>query len=153
MKAYSMDLRERIFVDCDAGMRTRSVATKYRVSESWVRRLKQRRRECGERGPRQRQSRQQPKWLPHAETLKKLVQAQPDVTLKELRQRLGVDIGIQTLARALRAMQLTFKKRYCGPANRIVRMWQSVAPIGATECSAYQRSGSSSLMKPGPKPT
>ena len=48
MKSYSIDLRSRILEDCDAGMTTRVVATKYRVSESWVRRLKQRRRETGE---------------------------------------------------------------------------------------------------------
>lgn len=34
MKAYSMDLRERVFADCDAGMEVRPVAVKYRVSES-----------------------------------------------------------------------------------------------------------------------
>ena len=40
MKAYSMDLRERVLKDSDAGIRTREVAVKYAVSESWVRRLK-----------------------------------------------------------------------------------------------------------------
>jgi transposase len=52
MKSYSMDLRERILRDCDGGLETRVVATKYAVSESWVRRLKQRRRETGEVAPR-----------------------------------------------------------------------------------------------------
>ena len=47
MKPYSADLRERIFKDCDGGMKTRAVARKYAVSESWVRRLKQVRRETG----------------------------------------------------------------------------------------------------------
>ena len=48
MKAYSQDLRERVLPDCDAGLPVRQVATKYRVSESWMRRLRQRRRETGE---------------------------------------------------------------------------------------------------------
>ena len=43
MKAYSPDLRQRGLEDCDGGMETRQVAVKYRVSESWIRRLKQRR--------------------------------------------------------------------------------------------------------------
>ena len=45
MQAYSMDLRERALLDSDAGMKAADVAVKYRVSGSWVRLLKQRRRE------------------------------------------------------------------------------------------------------------
>ena len=51
MRAYSMDLRERALLDSDAGMKAADVATKYRVSGSWVRLLKQRRRETGEIAP------------------------------------------------------------------------------------------------------
>ena len=40
MRAYSMDLRERVLHDSDAGMQAAAVASKYRVSASWVRRLK-----------------------------------------------------------------------------------------------------------------
>ena len=43
MRAYSMDLRERVLLDSDAGMKAADVAAKYRVSGSWVRLLKQRR--------------------------------------------------------------------------------------------------------------
>ena len=53
MRAYSMDLRERVLRDSDAGMNAAAVAVKYHVSASWVRRLKQRRRETGEVAPRQ----------------------------------------------------------------------------------------------------
>ena len=47
MRAYSMDLRERALLDSDAGMKAADV-----VSGSWVRLLKQRRRETGEVAPR-----------------------------------------------------------------------------------------------------
>lgn len=40
MSAYSMDLRRRVLEDCDSGMEARQVAVKYRVSESWIRRLR-----------------------------------------------------------------------------------------------------------------
>ena len=53
MRAYSMDLRERVLRDSDAGMKAAAVAVTYHVSASWVRRLKQRRRETGEVAPRQ----------------------------------------------------------------------------------------------------
>ena len=46
-----MDLRERALLDSD-GMKAADVAVKYRVSGSWVRLLKQRRRETGEVAPR-----------------------------------------------------------------------------------------------------
>ena len=35
MRAYSMDLRERILRDSDAGMKASAVAVKYHVSASW----------------------------------------------------------------------------------------------------------------------
>src|SRR5262245_66609719 len=112
--AYSMDLRRRVLADSDAGMGTRAVATKYSVSEPWVRRLKQRRREKGGIAPRQRPP-SAPKWLPHTERLQELVHEQADATLKELRVRLGVDLSIATLWRALRELRLTFKKKSCAP--------------------------------------
>ena len=52
MAAYSMDLRTRVLQDNDDGMTSDAVAEKYRVSRSWVDRLKQRRRETGAIAPR-----------------------------------------------------------------------------------------------------
>ena len=43
MKPYSMDLRLRVLQDCDAGLPTQAVADKYKVSDSFVRKLKRRR--------------------------------------------------------------------------------------------------------------
>lgn len=111
MKPYSMDLRKRVLKDADAGTSTREVALKYDVSESWVRRLKQRRREHGEIAPRSSRNGLKPKWLPYVERLQQLVQKKPDITLRELRDVLGVEISLQTLSRALRQLQLTFKKK------------------------------------------
>jgi transposase len=130
MQAYSMDLRNRILEDCDAGIGTREVATKYRVSESWVRRLKQRRRETGEIAPRRSGTKQGPKWLAYAEDLQQLVDEQPDATLGELRERLGRKVSPQTLSRALRALQLTFKKKSSVPPSRTGRMSKNVARTG-----------------------
>ena len=111
MDAYSLDLRKRILKDADAGMSTRHVALKYDVSESWVRRLKQRRRESGEIAPRSSRNRVVPKWLAYADQLRRLVEEKPDITLRELRDALGQDVSVQTLSRALRHLQLTFKKK------------------------------------------
>jgi transposase len=38
MRAYSLDLRERVLADCDAGHSNDEVAEKYHVSAAWIRR-------------------------------------------------------------------------------------------------------------------
>lgn len=48
MEPYPIEMRTRDLADRDAGMKPRAVALKYRMSESWVWPLKQRRRENGE---------------------------------------------------------------------------------------------------------
>jgi len=45
---YSQDLRDRVLAAHDRGMKTKQIADTFRVSCSWVRRVKQRRRETGE---------------------------------------------------------------------------------------------------------
>ena len=50
MEAYSKEFRRDVLRACDAGGGTREVALKFDVSESWVRRIKQERREQGKAG-------------------------------------------------------------------------------------------------------
>ena len=47
MKAYSKEFRSEVLAACDSGQRTREVAKQFKVRESWVRRIKQERRESG----------------------------------------------------------------------------------------------------------
>jgi transposase len=94
MKAYSLDLRVRVLADCDAGLGTMTVARKYRVSDSWVRNLKRRRRETGEVGPRQQRVSHATKLDAHQERLRQMVTQQPDATLLELQRRLGVPVAL-----------------------------------------------------------
>ena len=89
MQAYSMDLRERALLDSDAGMKAADVAVKYRVSGSWVRLLKQRRRETGEVAPRVQRHGRRRMLEPHLHTLAALIAEQPDRTLAELKDALG----------------------------------------------------------------
>src|SRR3954469_12221443 len=113
MKPYSMDLRLRVLCDCDAGMKTKAVAAKYSVSESWVRRLKQRRREDGEVAPRPQRHGPEPSWLAqgYADGLRAAYAAPPDATLEEVKGRLRLAVAISTLWRACAAMGLSFKKK------------------------------------------
>ena len=89
MRAYSMDLRERVLLDSDAGMKAADVAAKYRVSGSWVRLLKQRRRDTGEVAPRVQRHGRRCMLEPHLHTLADLMAAHPDRTLAELKDALA----------------------------------------------------------------
>src|SRR5262249_9891228 len=89
MHAYSSDLRQRVLADRDRGLTTRVVATTYAVSESRVRRLKQRRRDTGETAPRVPGPRRPPRLEAHRDRLRELVAAQPDATLPELPDQLA----------------------------------------------------------------
>ena len=126
-KAYSMDLRRRVAADCDAGMGSTEVARKYSVSPAWVRRLKQHRRERGDLKPRPRGHRQRQF---DREQLETLVQEQPDATLCELRNALGVQVSLAAIWLALKELQLTFKKSRFTPQSRTGPTSRSVEPDG-----------------------
>ena len=110
MRAYSMDLRERALLDSDAGMKAADVAAKYRVSGSWVRLLKQRRRDTGEVAPRVQRPGRRGMREPHLHTLAALMAAHPDRTLAELKDALATPASVPTVWRAVRALGLTVKK-------------------------------------------
>jgi transposase len=110
MTPYSMDLRQRVLKDCDAGLGTRAVAQKYSVSESWVRRLKQRRREDGSIAPRTATPGPAPTLAAHADRLRALVREAPGLTAGEYRDRLGVRAAVVTVWRVLGRLGLTHKK-------------------------------------------
>ncbi len=116
MRAYSMDLRERALLDSDAGMKAAEVAAKYRVSGSWVRLLKQRRRDTGEVAPRVQRHGRRGMLEPHLHTLAALIAAHPDRTLAELKDALATPASVPTVWRAVRALGLTVKKH--GPPVR-----------------------------------
>ena len=107
MQAYSMDLRERALLDSDAGMKAADVAVKYRVSGSWVRLLKQRRRETGDVAPRVQRHGRRRMLEPHLHTLAALIAEQPDRTLAELKDALGTPASLATIWRAVAALDVT----------------------------------------------
>ncbi len=111
MKPYSVDLRIRVLEDSDAGMPTASVAAKYRVSASWVRRLKQRRRETGSIEPIPQRHGPEPSWLPHAGRIAEAVRDAPDATTEEHRRAVGAGLSHAAVWRGIKALGLTLKKK------------------------------------------
>lgn len=121
MRPYPMELRQRVLADCDAGINTLAVAVKHDVSPAWVRRLKQRRRESGEIAPRPPIKKKPPQWHAYADRLHVFIREQPDITLREIREQLGIEVSLQTLSVALRQLKYTIKKKSCGPRNKTAR--------------------------------
>ena len=114
MEAYSKEFRRDVLVACDAEEGTRSVALRFNVSESWVRRIKQERREQGKIAPLSTRRRRKI-WEPYAEWLLAKLDERPDIYLRELQAAAQVELGWEvsdvTLSRACRALRRTRKKR------------------------------------------
>ena len=114
MHAYSMDLRERVVAALDEGESSLEVASRFGVSDSWVRKLRLRRAMTGTIGPK-----------PHGggkhrcidtwgeQVLRELVAECNDAVLAELCDALAARVrrvSIQSMSRALIRMGLTRKK-------------------------------------------
>jgi transposase len=110
MRAYSKEFRREVLAACDAGGRTRAVAQRFGVSEAWVRRIKQERRETGKTAPATTR-RRTPQWAAEADRIRAAIRATPDLTLDELKARLQTPLSRTTLCRALQRLKLTLKKK------------------------------------------
>ena len=110
MRPYSKEFRRDVLAACDDGEGTRAVALRFQVSESWVRRIKQERRELGKTAPCTTR-RRVPEWDRYREPIQKLIAERPDMTLQELREALGTSLSRTTLCVALQKLKLTLKKK------------------------------------------
>jgi transposase len=109
--AYSMDLRTRVLQDSDAGLSSKELARRYRVSRAWVDALKQRRRETGAFAPlKPTKFRGRALAASDLDRLSAFMAAQPDATLAEIRQALRTSAGLTTIWRALHQLDFTLKK-------------------------------------------
>jgi transposase len=112
MRAYSLDLRVRVFADYDAGLTFAQLGRKYSVSAEWVRQIVRRREQTGEVAARPPIPKRVPFRRTHEAALRRAVAETPDLTLAGLRERLGVDVSLATLHNALVALKLTLKKKH-----------------------------------------
>jgi len=131
--AYAMEFREavaRAYDECGSSI---EVAEQFNCSESWVRRLIQRRRETGSLAPR-------PRRLPNnnklddadLKRLRKLILQTPDMTLAELAEALDNKVSVPTIWRATQALKLPLKKSPLTPPSRIVPMSKPGVMHGST---------------------
>ena len=109
--AYSQDLRDRVI---DAGTSARQAAERSGIGVAtaivWVRRARE-----GERSARKQGQPKRSKLDPHREFLLALIEAEPDITIAEMQERLrseaGVTVSVGTVWTFLDRAGLTFKKR------------------------------------------
>jgi transposase len=136
MKPFSMDLRERVVNAYDRKEGTRrALALRFDVSEAWIKKILHFRRATGSPAPKPHRGGPKPKIdAQKALELKALVAAQADLTLAELRERLGVDGSIMAVFRALKRLKCRRKKSRCGPQNKIARMYKPGGKHGTRTC-------------------
>ena len=137
--AYSQDLRDRVLAAYDRGMVTSQIAEIFAVSPAWARRIRQDRRESGRTTPRPMGGVRRVKIDP--DRLRQLVQQQPDATLKELRDRLGVVCAESAICMALKRLKLSFKKRRSMPPSRTGPMSHSGEVTGASDSPHWTADG------------
>ena len=123
MRAYSIDLRERVVAACDARDGTREqIAARFSVSVSWIRKLLRRRRETGSIAPKPHGGGRAPAFDAEAAgRLREAVRADDDATLEELARAAGVACSASAVHRALARLGITRKKSRGGRPSRTAR--------------------------------
>lgn len=113
MTPYSQDLRQRVLDTVQRGEGSlRQIAQRFLVSISFVTRLLRTHRDSGTLEPKPHGGGNPPVLTPEdLEQLRELIRQQPDATLEECRQRLGVSCSTMTISRALRQLGLPRKKK------------------------------------------
>ena len=67
----------------------------------------------------------------HRRQIRSLLAKKNDLTLRELRQALGLQCSLQAIHVVLGKMELTYKKRHSGPVSRIGRTSRGRVGAGA----------------------
>jgi transposase len=113
MGPLSNDLRQRVIAAVDQHEGSyRQIAARFHVSPSLLTRLLKLRRQTGALEPKPHGGGRAPALdRDGLERLRQLVRAQPDATLQELRQHLGVACSLTALWRALRKLKITSKTK------------------------------------------
>jgi transposase len=151
MKAYSLDLRQKILRSSDQGLGSqRAIAAFFGVSLSFVEKLLRRRRTTGDIAPRPHAGGRRPSCDEAAlAQVRRLVREQPDITLAEVCERLlaerGLRVSVPTMGRLVIKLRLPRKKSRSTPANRTLSASSRRArPIKRTSWHSTPSASSSS---------
>lgn len=120
MRPLSQDLRRRILDTVGRGEGSlRRIAQRFLVNVSTIVRLLKQHRATGSVEPKPHAGGRRPALGPDdLERLRELIREQPDATLDELRERLGVGCSLMALSRALKKLRITRKKKVLHATER-----------------------------------
>ena len=124
MKAYSLDLRQRIInAHNNRENSVRQLASRFQVSANFVQKLLRRYHNEGTIEPKPHGGGSVPKLANHLSLVQQLVEEDNDATLAELcerlEQRTEVRVSQSTLFRVLQPLELTRKKNLpCNPSRK-----------------------------------
>ena len=135
-RAYSQDLRERVFAAWDDGERVGEVAELFRVSVAYVSKALTRRRTTGETTVRAQHGHKLPKLAPFYAAIRAYVAERGDVTIAELRTW---SVGL--VWHTLKMLGLSLKKNRSGPPSRIDRTSPRPGQNGARTSRSWTRVG------------
>ena len=110
MKPIPTEMRTRIFDDLNSGMTWVATAEKWKISHSFIAKLKRQVRETGNIAPIIPKTGPKPKLEPHYPLLQQIVADTPDATLAEMQEMLPINVSHQTVANALIKLRLVYKK-------------------------------------------
>ena len=139
--AYSSDFRQRVLDACDRGQPKKDVAAMFGVAGSWVRRLKQWRRERGSVAPRPCGG-SKPKLGPAEEqAIHAYFGVHPDTTIAELKTALQTEVTEVTVWRTARRLGYRFKKSRPTRPSRIAPTLSRVDGNGPNRSHRSTRAG------------
>ena len=144
-RAYSQDLRERVFATSDDGERVGEVAELLRVSVAYVSKALTRRRTTGETSVRAQRGHKVPKLAQFYAAIRAYVAERGDTTIAELRTWLlathQVPASVGLIWHTLKMLGLSLKKSRYGPPSRIDRTSPRPGRNGARTSRRWTRVG------------
>ena len=154
-RTISLDLRERILEAYDEGEATRDqVAHRFRVSLGMVKKLLQQRRHSGDIRARHHLAGRKPLILvEHRQEMDRLLKAKPDMSLKELREAMGLKCSLQAIHVVLGKMEMTLKKRLSAPASKTAPTSPGPVKNGKVGRTGWIQRGWSSSTNRAPRRT
>jgi transposase len=122
MKAYSMDLRQRVLAAYDSGQYAlKQIAQQFQVTTRWIQLLRQRRdREGSIAAHPQNQGRKPAFHGAHLTELNDFVRNHSDATLEEIQSHFSgtVDCSLVAIHQTLKRLGWRYKKKHYEPANK-----------------------------------
>ena len=133
-KAYSQDLRERVFAAADDAQRVGQIAWRLQVSVSYVSKVLSRRRQTGQAGALAQRCHVPPKLARLHDAIGQQVAACPDAAIADMRAWLSkthkVSASNGLMWKTLADLKLTYKKGRSMRLNKPGRMSRPDAPNG-----------------------